>query len=220
MTRTEEAVRSHLQALGISSALTQMFRRKYRPMAIEVTPEAVVEVLHSVGVRPVLMGTHGLAGYRSESRATQDVDVLVRKKDIRKAVRAVQRAYPSFVVQDTPVVTRFVDPATDKVVIDVMKPTQDVFRLVFRHTIPVGETHDIPELEMALISKFAAMTSPLRRQAKKFVDAGDFVDVVENNRDVLDLTKMRRLAEKVYPGGGAEVMKLVEDILAGRKIEI
>ena len=218
-TLTEERVRNHLQALGISSMLTEWWRRKYRPMAVAVTPEGVLEALHRAGVRPVLMGTHGLAGYRSESRATQDIDVLVRKKDIRKAVRAIREAYPELTTQDTPVVTRFVDPATEKVVIDVMKPTQEVFRFVFRYVISAGDTHDIPDLEMALVSKFAAMTSPHRRQAKKLVDGGDFVDVVEHNHSALDLKKLKRLADKVYPDGGAEIIKLVEDILAGRRIE-
>ncbi len=166
------------------------------------------------------MGTHGLGGWRSEARATQDVDVLVRKKDIRKAVRALAAAYPDLTIADFPVVTRFIDPATQKAVIDVMKPTQDVFRLVFRHTIAVADTHEIPELEMALVSKFAAMVSPRRDVAKKFVDIGDFIDVVRHNRDDLDLRKLKRLADRVYPTGGGEIMQLVDDILAGRPIQL
>jgi hypothetical protein len=216
----ESNVHAHLQALEISSRLTAYFRRKHRPMATQVTPERVIEVLNEAGVKPVLMGTHGLGGWRSQVRATEDVDVLVRKKDIRKAVRALQSEYPELTIADFPVVTRFTDPATKQVVIDVMKPTQNVFRVVFRHTIPVGDTHAIPELEMALVSKFAAMVSPNRRQDKKFVDAGDFINVVTHNRDDLDLRKLKHLAEKVYPDGGAEIMQLVDDILAGRPIQI
>ncbi len=147
-----------------------------------VKPEKVIATLHQAGVCCVLMGTHGLGGYRSEPRATQDVDVLVKKKDIRKAVRALRAAYPKLLVQDTPVVTRFIDPATDKPVIDVMKPTQQVYQVVFRYTIPVGKTHRIPDLEMALASKFAAMVSPNRTAAKKMMDASDFIDVFNHNR--------------------------------------
>lgn len=219
-TTEDKRVRDHLQALGISSRLMEMYRRKYRPMAVEVTPEGVVGVLNRAGIRPVLMGTHGLVGYRSESRATQDVDVLVRKKDIRRAVKALQAAYPDLRIEDTPVVTHFVDPSTEKVVIDVMKPTQEVFKLVFRHTVAVGETHDIPDLEMVLVSKFAAMTSPRRNPAKKMVDGGDFIDVVSTNRQALDLDKLKRLADKVYPGGGAEILRMIEDVDAGRTIQL
>jgi hypothetical protein len=213
-------VRNHLQALRTSSWLTAYFRTKHQPMATQVTPERVIEVLHGAGIRFVLMGTYGLGGWRSEPRATQDVDVLVRKKDIRKAVRALRGAYPELTVSDFPVVARFIDPATNKPVIDVMKPTQAVFQVVFRHTIAVGDTHEIPDLEMALASKFAAMVSPNRDPAKKMIDAGDFIDVIRHNRADLDVRKLRRLAERVYSGGGTEIVRMLKDIDAGRTIQL
>lgn len=141
--RPRDAVRDHLAALAVSGSLSQTFRRMYRPMDASVQPESVIAALHAAGIRPVLMGTHGLGGYRSQPRATQDVDVLVRKHDLRRAIRALREAFPILSVRDTPVVTRFVDPASKLSVIDVMKPTRAVFRLVFRHTVRVGDTHDI-----------------------------------------------------------------------------
>lgn len=217
---TADPVRQHLEALHTSSQLTLTFRRMYQREAAMVTPEDVIAVLHQAGVNCVLMGTHGLGGWRSEARATQDVDVLVTKKDVRKAVRALHAAYPNLEISDTPVVTRFIDPASGKPAIDVMKPTQTVYQVVFRHTIPVGDTHRIPDLEMALASKFAAMVSPNRAPAKKLVDAGDFVDVITYNRDDIDLQKLKRLGDKVYPDGGAEIIRMIEDIDAGRQIQL
>jgi hypothetical protein len=164
------------------------------------------------------MGLHGLGGYRGTPRATQDVDVLVRKKDIPKAVKGLRKAFPDLKVQDTVVVVRFIDPATNQVVIDLMKPTQDVYRLVFRHTIPGGKTHDIPNLEMALISKFAAMTSPYRDSGKKLGDGWDFVEMVRHNRKTIDLGKLGRLADRVYPGGSSEIAGMIKDIDAGRTL--
>jgi hypothetical protein len=215
-----ESVRHHLEALHTSSALTLHFRRTYQRGAAMITPEGVIAVLHQAGVRCVLMGTHGLGGWRSEPRATQDVDVLVRKKDVRKAVRALGQAFPDLRTEDTPVLTRFIDPATGKPVIDVMKPTQAVYRIVFRHTLRVGDTHFIPGLEMALASKFAAMVSPNRPPDKKLIDAGDFVNVIRYNRDQIDLPKLKRLGDKFYPNGGTEILRLVEDIDAGRSIQV
>src|SRR5262245_26183225 len=141
-------VRDHRQALGLSSGLTQYWRRTQRPMATDVTPESVVKVLNEVGICPILMGTYGVAGWRSEPRATLDVDVLVRKRDIGKAVRALAKAFPKLVIKDLRAVTRFEDPHLRKVVIDVMKPSEKVYALAFRHTIRVGKTHEIPDLEM------------------------------------------------------------------------
>src|SRR5262249_24923722 len=99
-------------------------------------------------------------------------------------------------------------------------PTQVVYQIVFRYTIPVGDTHRIPDLEMALASKFAVMVSPNRAPDKELIDAGDFVNVVQHNRDQIDLPKLKKLGDKVYPDGGAEMMRLIEDIDAGRPIRL
>ncbi len=212
------AANKHLVHLQISSELTSLFRRMKQRNDAMITPQGVIAVLNQVGIKCVLMGTYGITGWRSEPRATQDVDVLVTKRDIPKAARALRAAFPDLITSDTPVVLRFIDPATNLPVIDLMKPTQAVFRAVFRYTIAVGDTHRIPDLEMALISKFAAMVSPHRNEAKKMVDAGDFVDIVVHNREDIDLEKLKRLADKVYPNGGKEMKQLIEDIDAGRRI--
>ena len=216
----DTTVDQHLHGLRISSWLTSYFRENHQPMAVDVKPEDVIARLHEAGIRFVLMGTHALNTWRSQSRATQDVDVLVRKKDVRKAVKVLQKAYPTLVLSESPVVTRFIDPATEKGVLDVMKPTQSVYHIIFRHTVQVGDSHEIPDLEMCLAAKFAAMVSPHRRPAKKMVDGGDFIDVVENNRDLIDLRKLKRLGDQVYPNGGAEILQMIEDTDAGRTIRL
>lgn len=101
-------------------------------------------------------------------------------------------------------VVRFIDPVTGKAVIEVMEPTQAAFSVMFRYTILVGKTHRILDLEMALASKFAAMVSPNREQSKKLIDAGDFADVVANNRERIGLRKLKRLGDKVYRQSGEE----------------
>src|SRR5262249_32978494 len=137
-----------------------------------------------------------------------------------RTIRALREAYPDLIVSDFPVVTRFVDPTTGKGVLDVMKPTQVVYQVIFRHTLPVADTHLIPDLEMALASKFAAMVSPNRNADKKMIDGGDFINVVRHNRADIDLRKLQRLADKVYPNGGAEILRMIEDIDAGRTIQV
>ena len=210
----------HLEALRTSSRLTETFRRMYRREAAQVEPEDVVRVLKVAGAKFILMGTHGVGGWRSHARATEDVDVLVAKKDHRKAIQALRRAFPQLTVEDYPVVTRFIDPATGKQLIDLMKPNQPLFEVAFKNTVRVEDSHLVPDLEMALASKFAAMVSPNRAYDKKLIDGGDFVNIVNHNRAAIDLKKLKRLGERVYPGGGIEVLKLVEDIRAGRRLQI
>jgi hypothetical protein len=212
--------RRHFIALRTSSRLTSDFRRKHQAKAVRVTPEKVIRTLHRAGVTCVLLGTHGLGAYRDEPRATQDVDVLVTKSEVQTAVRALQSAYPKLTVKDSREVARFIDPATGMGVIDVWKPVQRALQAVFRYTISMGETHKIQDLEMALVSKFVAMISPNRRLDKKLIDAGDFTNVALFNRGSLDLEKLARLGEKVYPGGSAEIVRIIVDLDAGRTIRL
>ena len=217
---SKDWVKEHLQALRTSSELTQWFRRVREPQVEKVTPEGVIAALNRVGINPVLMGTHGLVGYRSEPRATQDVDLLVTKKDVRKAVAALEQEYPYLELLDTAIVTRMRDPVSQKVVIDVIKPASQAMKLVFRHVVKIGRTHRIPELEMALACKFVAMVAPNRREAKRLVDLSDFVDVVENMRTTLDLGKLKHLADLVHPRGGEKILRMVANIDAGRRIRL
>jgi hypothetical protein len=164
----------------------------------------------------VLIATHGIGGSRDEPRARQDVDVLVQARYQRKAVEALRRAYPSLVIENVTAVTRFIDPRIGKSVIDLIKPTQAIYRMVFKNTIRVRATHEVPDLEMALVSKYAAMISP----NQEYIDAGDFINMVTTNADEIDLAKLRRLGNPVYKGGGKEVQGFVEDVKAGRRLRL
>lgn len=210
----------HSEASRISSELTQIFRRMYRPTATMIPHDEIIKLLNGAGVKFVLMGTHGVGGWRSEPRATQDVDVLVRPAHHRKAVRTIRKAYPDLIMDDQIVVTRFTDPATGFVILDLMRPYEKVLKAVFKNTKSVGRTHRIPDLEMSLATKYAAMVSPNRTTKKKYTDANDFMDIVEYHQNDIDLAKLKRLGEKVYRGGGAEILKYVEDAKAGRQLEL
>lgn len=218
--RPKHAVRDHIAALHTSSKLTRWFRKNREPEVLKVTVETVIATLNGAGIRPVLMGTHGLGGYRSEARATEDVDVLVRKREVRKAVRVLEEVFPHLEILENMVVARFLNPVTQKVVLDVMKPASVAMQVVFHNTVIVGESHRIPSLEMALACKFVAMIAPNRRQAKRMVDLGDFIDVVETNRATVNLAKLRRLGDAVHPGGGDRMFRWVRDIDAGRTIRL
>lgn len=209
----------HGEALRISSEITRTLRRMYRPEVSMISPSDVIPVLDEADVRFILMGNYGITGWRGEARATEDVDILVRKRDHRKAVRAIHEAFPRLQVTDFVVVTRFLDPATGIPLIGLMKPNQPLFKVAFRQTILVEEGYRIPNLEFALACKFAAMVSPNRALKKKYLDAADFLSVVEKNLSAIRVARLRHLGERVYPGGGEEILRLVEDAKAGRRLE-
>lgn len=215
-----DLVKAHLDALQVSSELTQRFRRIRESHVEKVTVEGIIAALHRKGINPVLMGAHGLVVYRSETRSTQDTDLLVTKRDLRKTVNVLEEVYPYLEVRDLSGVTEFVDPVSQKALIDVIKPVSQLMRLVFRHTVRIGKTHRIPDLEMSLICKLSSIVAPNRRQSKKQVDLGDLIDIVEHNRGKLDLAKLERLGNAVFPKGGDRMLQMVEDIDAGRTIRL
>ncbi len=208
----------HRISLRKSSQLTAIFRRMYKPKAAMITPEAVIKILNKAKVKFVLMGTHGIGGWRSEPRATQDVDVLVRKSHHRKAVAAVKKAFSDLQVQDLPAVTRFLDPLDGKPVIDLMKPEEDFYREVFKNPVRVGKTHLIPNLEAALASKYSAMVSPHRSAEKKALDEGDFISMVAQNHEVIDLDILFSLGEMVKANGGVEIQRFVQQAKLGQRL--
>jgi hypothetical protein len=213
------SVTHHGEALRRSSQIARNLLRMYRPQASMISPEDVIGVLNAAGVRFILMGNYGITGWRRERRASEDVDVLVRTRDHRKAADTILNCFPDLQMQDFPVVTRFLDPTTKIPVIDLMKPNQPLFKVAFRQTVLVEEGYRIPNLEFALACKFAAMVSPNRAVNKKYLDAADFMSMVEANASSIRLAQLRRLGERVYPGGGAEIIQLVEDAKAGRRLE-
>lgn len=209
----EQAV--HLRNLTISTSLSRYYVKNFIP------PEKVIDVLNAAGVRFMLAGAHAIGGWTNEPRTTQDVDVLVTARHVRAAISAISTAFPDLILRDALVVTRFVDPEADKVVIDVMKPNQPLFRDAMRFTHQIQSrkrTYFIPSLEFALAMKFSAMVSPRREQAKKLVDGADFVRMAKANRTI-DLTKLAMLGDRVYRFGGREIVELVRKARADEPIQ-
>src|SRR5262249_54572699 len=130
----------------------------------------------------------------------------------------IKKAFSHLQMQDLPAVTRFLDPLDGKPVIDLMKPEEDFYQEVFKNPVRVGKTHVIPSLEAALASKFAAMVSPQRSAEKKALDEGDFISIVNQNYEVIDLDVLSSLGEMVKPNGSPEIQRFVEQAKAGQRL--
>src|SRR5262249_10880901 len=125
-------------------------------------------------------------------------------------------------VDEHPVVTRLRDRESHEVRIDVMKPNQELYRHVFKHTHTVtshGRIYKIPSLEMALAMKFAPMISLNRADIDKYQDAHDFGRMVVSN-PTIDLQKLAELGDLVYPGGGKELVEKVGQVRRGEKLNL
>src|SRR5262249_1263088 len=88
-----------------------------------------------------------------------------------------------------------------------------------------GLKYRIPSLEAALANKYGAMLTPTRNSRKRRQDILDFEWMVAHSLDegqqAIDLTRLEILGEKVWPGGGGkEILRLVEQVKAGRAIQL
>jgi hypothetical protein len=207
----------HAYSLAKAAVLTG-----FHHMQHTISPYEVIGALNEAGVSFVLVGAYGLSGWMKRVRATEDVDVVVAAKHVKKAVRILLGKYPHLEADDHPVVTRLRDKDSKLVAIDVMKPNQQLYRETFKHTHAVssdGQNYRIPSLEMALAMKFAAMISLHRQNKQKLGDAQDFMYMVDANADI-ELTRLAELGDLVYPGGGQEIVEKVRQTRAGEILKL
>src|SRR3954469_11866375 len=118
-----------------------------------IRPADVIRVLTAAKISFTLVGAHGLGGWTQKPRATEDVDVVVIQRHVKKSVAALTAAFPNLDVDDQPAVVRLRDRETGAVAIDVMKPNQSAIHAALKHTHPIRSgrlTYKVPTVEMAL----------------------------------------------------------------------
>jgi hypothetical protein len=143
-----------------------------------ITPSAVIRVLQQAKVRHVLVGAHAISAWAGDPRATIDVDIVAA--DPNQARDALAAALGELTVEDHPVVIRFKRGGRE--VIDIIKPSSSpIFQAALKHTTrsKIEELQtDVPQLEMAIALKFAAMASPTRQVEDKHLDSHDFIRMI------------------------------------------
>ncbi len=220
-----KAPAGHAYGVRTSGRLSRQFKRARRKQAMDISPQDVIDVLVAAGVRNwVLMGLHGYVGYLPDPRATQDVDVMVARRERKRAIQAIHQAWPDLVLQEFPQVARFLDPQDldshghPKPVIDLMLPVAEFQKTILKqYVVTDRETgHHIPRLEAALVSKYAAMISLHRDVNKKEYDCGDFRGMVRANSAAIQRKDLRRLAGQVWEGGSEEIERFLEIALGNR----
>jgi len=206
--------------------LSHQYRRGHRSMA-PVHPEyrQIVAALQKKKIPFVLTGQYGISTWTGRPRATHDVDVIVKGgRNHARAVKALKALYPVLEVRSFTGLTAFFVPGERESVIDVMMPYRADIEMTLATGIWIedeGLRYRIPVLEAALANKYGAMLNPDRDLGKRAIDAVDFLHMVRHTNDAgrepLDLDQLSALGELVWPGGGgAEILRLVEQVKAGR----
>jgi len=219
----------HSFGVAKSTSITSNYRRLHRDHSMDVQPDQVAKVLTDAQIETwVLMGLHGYVGYMNDPRATQDVDVMVPYQWKDQARAAIEKRWPSLQAHELEMVIRFHDPGeTDrngktKPVLDLMLPWSRFQEIILAEHIVIDEQtgHHLPTLEAALASKYAAMVSSYRAVPRKGQDAVDFRIMVLCNRDQIDLTGLRELADAVWDGGANEIEEFLGIVDRGEQFEL
>ncbi len=185
----------------------------------------ILQALQAKKVPFVLTGAYGISSWTGRPRSTHDVDILVKAgRNYARAVKAIRGVYPSLEVRVIFGVTAFFLPGEKESVIDVTYPHRADLAETLETGIWVeekGQRYRIPALEAALANKYGAMLTPNRDMRKRTQDTVDFSYMVTHSMDEgqrpIDLAKLQSLGEKVWPGGGgAEILRLVEEARTGR----
>jgi hypothetical protein len=207
---------AHARSLVTSTKLSSLYVPNF------IKPEDVIRTLNRIKVKFVLVGAHGIGGWTGTPRATEDVDIVVAQRDVKKVVLCLLSKFPNLDADDQEVVCRLRDRESNSVRIDVMKGTQPIFKAALKHVQParVGRSNYlIPSLEMALAMKFAPMVSLIRKDADKYQDAADFIRIVNKNASI-NLDKLSTLGDLVYPEGGKELLEMVRRVRAGERLDL
>jgi hypothetical protein len=212
-------------------------QRQYRRQCgdrMAASPVELYEILRTLTqkrIRFVLIGAHGFAAWTGKPRNTKDVDILVKGgRNLTRAVKAIRELYPQLEERSFPGLIALFIPGETESVVDVIYPhradlVEALEKPVWTENKDEGFRYRIPALEAALSSKYGAMLNPTRRLDQRMQDTVDFTRMVQHSQDEgqqpIDLDRLKLLGEKVWPGGGGnEILRLVEEVKAGKAIHL
>ncbi len=216
----------HGEAVQECAFLSTQYRRMSAAMSkVLIDLDQILQALMSKKIPFVLTGAHGISAWTGRPRATRDVDLLVKAgKNYARAVSVIRGLYPQLEERRFAGLTAFFPPGEQESVIDVIYPQRPDNAEALRTGVWVEEgnlKYRIPPLEAALANKYGAMLTPTRDAGKRGMDAVDFYNMVKHSLDEgqqpIDLARLEVLGEMVWPGGGGqEILRLVEDVKAGK----
>ena len=191
-----------------------------------VNPLEVAALFEKERVSYVLIGGHMLSFYTGTIRATVAVDFIIGAADFSRAAKVIDQAYTQFKQHDRVYHVTYdskVPGLKDSERIDLVKDGFPLFREVVKkycHIIKAGKhTVKLPTAEAAIALKFAASISPNRGDENKPIDNADLLKLVRV-RNQFDTAVLTILGDRVYLGGGKELVSIVEDIRSGKAVSL
>ncbi|MBI4600580.1 MAG: nucleotidyl transferase AbiEii/AbiGii toxin family protein, partial [Planctomycetes bacterium] len=178
--------------------------------------------LEAAGVDWVLVGAAAVNHYLKRPRATLDVDVVVREKDLRKAKRVLKAACPDLrETESSPLgppegtVVNFhgtLSPDPMRLEADVIKSqSHELFGVALDRKVVAGGVK-VATVEVLLALKYLAAVSPWRRPGDKHQDVADFIKAFKDNRDRIDRALLLDLAFRADEGAREDFPRFLDSV--------
>ena len=188
----------------------------------EKFPQQVLDLfdrLDREGVEWVLVGAQAINLYLRRPRATVDVDIVVRKKHLRKAKKVLQEACGA--VEESEVHFKAeLSPDPERLGVDMIKSTSHaLFEEALDRRVQI-EGVPAPCLEALLALKYLSIVSPWRSMPDKHQDISDLARAFLDNRPRIDRALFIELASRAYKNARPEAEKFIDAVENGKPITI
>ena len=193
-----------------------------KDLARGMLPKKVLDLLNRLEeaeVDWVLVGAEGLNLYLERPRATVDVDIVVRQKDLRKAKKILKET--CLEVKDSEVHLKGLLSAPPiRLEVDVIKSQcHRLFKEALDRKLLV-EGVKAPPVEVLLALKYFSAVSPWRPRGDKYQDVADFIHAYRDNQSRLDRALLVDLASLAHKNARKEFEKYLDDVDHDRPVSV
>lgn len=181
---------------------------------LEETYRRVIHVLSRVGARWSVIGAHAVNLY-VEPRATVDIDFVVDSRKMKPILAALEEEFGAIETTDVGAALRVTNLSLDLI-------RGDNHPLFHAALDDAEERHGVrvPPVELLLVLKFLAATSPWRDVADRKQDVADLIRLYRAAGADFDQGAAMRYASQVYPRAELELTRILDRIDRGEDVSI
>lgn len=174
----------------------------------------VIDVFTRVGARWSVVGAHAVNLY-VEPRATVDIDFVVDARKMKPLLRALEEEFGALDTTEIGAALRVTNLSIDLIRGD----NHPLFRAALDEA-QEREGVQVPPVELLLVLKFLAATSPWRDVADRKQDLADLIRLYRAAGADLDREATLRHAARVYPRAEVELAGILDSIDRGEDVNV
>jgi hypothetical protein len=181
---------------------------------LEETYRRVIDVLARVGAKWTVVGAHAVNLY-VEPRATVDIDLVVDARRMKPILQGLEDEFGALQTIDIGAAVRLPSLSVDLIRGD----NHPLFRAALDDAQELQGVR-VPAVELLLVLKFLAATSPWRDVADRKQDTADLIRLYRAAGADLDRAAALRYASLVYPRAEIELEAILDRIDRGEDVSV